>query len=113
MFQIALDPANPLAAGYGDTDRHLLQQQRRLGHEAERQGARDERGRLVRERHAAPQRLGLGPEGLDKAIEIVSADVGKGHVFLFGNELTNRSQPHGDFKLFFNALYLSVADGLK
>ena len=46
----------------------------------------------------------------DKAIEIVSADVGKGHVFLFGNELTNRSQPHADFKLFFNALYLSVAD---
>ena len=52
-----------------------------------------------------------GQKVLDKGVEIVSADVGKGHVFLFGNELTNRSQPHGDFKLFFNALYLSESHG--
>ncbi len=50
---------------------------------------------------------------MDKGIEIVASDVGKGHVFLFGNELTNRAQPHADFKLFFNALYLSVAPGMK
>ncbi len=49
-----------------------------------------------------------GQKVMDKGIEIVTADVGKGHVFLFGNELTQRAQPHADFKLFFNALYLSI-----
>ncbi|MFI5177362.1 MAG: peptidase, partial [Vicinamibacterales bacterium] len=54
-----------------------------------------------------------GQKVMDKGVEIVSADVGQGHVFLFGNELTNRSQPQACFKLFFNALYLSVAPDLK
>ena len=50
---------------------------------------------------------------LDKGIVIAEASVGKGRVFLFGNELLFRSQPHGNFKLFFNALYLSVAPEMK
>ena len=36
---------------------------------------------------------------------MVEARVGKGRVFVFGNELLFRSQPHGNFKFFFNALY--------
>jgi hypothetical protein len=50
-----------------------------------------------------------GQKFLDKGIIMAEAPVGKGRVFLFGNELLFRSQPHGNFKLFFNALYLSVA----
>jgi hypothetical protein len=34
--------------------------------------------------------------------------VGKGHVVLFGNEVNWRGQPHGTFKLLFNALYRSA-----
>jgi hypothetical protein len=49
-----------------------------------------------------------GQKYLDKGIVIAEASVGAGRVFLFGNELLFRSQPHGNFKLFFNALYLSV-----
>ena len=32
------------------------------------------------------------------------ADVGKGHVFLFGPSVTYRGQPIGTFKLLFNAI---------
>jgi Zinc carboxypeptidase len=50
-----------------------------------------------------------GQEHLDQGVVMADATVGKGRVFLFGNELLFRSQPHGDFLLFFNALYLSTA----
>ncbi len=39
----------------------------------------------------------------------VDAAVGKGHVYLFGPEITFRAQPHGTFKLLFNGIYLSAA----
>ncbi len=55
----------------------------------------------------------MGQEHLDQGIEALSAKVGSGHVVLFAPEILFRSQPHGNFKLFFNALYLSVADGPK
>ncbi len=50
-----------------------------------------------------------GQEHLDKGVVMADSAVGKGHVFLFSNELLFRAQPHGNFMLFFNALYLSSA----
>ena len=69
---------------------------------------------MVRER-PTPLRSGWawGQKYLDKGIQMAEANVGKGRVFLFGNELLFRSQPHGNFKFFFNALYLSVAPEMK
>jgi len=60
---------------------------------------------------ATPLRSGWawGQGALDKTVAIVSAKVGQGNVFLFGPEILFRSQPHGNYKLFFNALYLSAA----
>ena len=54
-----------------------------------------------------------GEKYLDKGIEMAEASVGKGRVFLFGNELLFRAQPHGNFKFFFNSIYLSVAPDMK
>jgi hypothetical protein len=54
-----------------------------------------------------------GQKVLDKGVEMAEASVGKGRVFLFGNELLFRAQPQGNFKFFFNALYLSVAPEMK
>ena len=46
---------------------------------------------------------GWGQKYLDQGIDIAEVTLGRGRVFLFGNELLFRSQPHGTFKLFFNA----------
>ena len=44
---------------------------------------------------------------------MVEANVGQGRVFVFGNDLLFRTQPHGNYKFFFNAMYLSVAPDMK
>jgi hypothetical protein len=54
----------------------------------------------------APLRSGwaFGQEYLDGGVAIVDARVGKGSVVLYGPQVLFRAQPHGTFKLFFNAL---------
>ena len=37
---------------------------------------------------------------------MVETNVGKGRLFLMAPEILFRSQPHGNYKLFFNGLYL-------
>jgi hypothetical protein len=50
-----------------------------------------------------------GQQYLDGGTAVVQATVGKGKVFLFGPEILERGQPHGTFKLFFNAIYYGTA----
>jgi hypothetical protein len=50
-----------------------------------------------------------GQQYLDQAVSIIEAQVGKGHVVLFGNEVNWRDQPHGTFKLLFNGIYYGSA----
>lgn len=50
-----------------------------------------------------------GQQYLDGGAAAVQATVGKGKVFLFGPEILERAQPHGTFKLFFNAIYYGTA----
>lgn len=47
----------------------------------------------------------LGQEYLKDGIIAVEAPVGKGKLYLFGPNITFRSQPHGLFKFVFNQLY--------
>jgi hypothetical protein len=49
-----------------------------------------------------------GQKYLDGGVVAVEAKVGKGRVILYGAEILQRAQPHGTFKLLFNALYASV-----
>src|SRR5207248_2250203 len=60
---------------------------------------------------ATPLRSGWawGQQYLDQAVAIVEAPVGKGHLVLFGPEITWRAQPHGTFKLLFNGVYYGSA----
>ena len=111
VFQIALDPSQPLAAGYGSQADIFYNNN--VVWDLKPSGGAPSTKAVGWFSSETPLRSGWawGQKVLDKGVEIVSADVGKGHVFLFGNELTNRSQPHGDFKLFFNALYLSESHG--
>jgi hypothetical protein len=64
---------------------------------------------------ATPLRSGWawGQKYLENATAIADASIGKGRLYLFGPELTFRSQPHGTFKFLFNALYLSTAERAK
>ena len=41
----------------------------------------------------------------------VEAKMGKGTVVLYGAEILQRAQPHGTFKLLFNAIYQSAVGG--
>ncbi len=45
-----------------------------------------------------------GQQYLDGGIAAIDAPLGKGHVLLFGPEITQRAQPHGTFKFLFNGI---------
>jgi hypothetical protein len=64
--------------------------------------------------NATPLRSGWawGESYLDKGVGLISSKVGKGRVLMFAPEVLFRTQPHGAYKLFFNGIYLSVAEGL-
>jgi hypothetical protein len=59
---------------------------------------------------AQPLRSGWawGQKYLEGGVAAVEAQVGKGRVVLYGPEILQRAQPHGTFKLLFNALYAPV-----
>jgi hypothetical protein len=48
-----------------------------------------------------------GEKYLEGGVIAIEAPIGKGRVVLYGPEITQRAQPHGTFKLLFNALYAS------
>ena len=65
--------------------------------------------------NAEPLRSGWawGQHYLSGGTIIAEAPVGKGKVFLFGNEITFRAQPHASFKFLFNGIYYSGATAVK
>jgi hypothetical protein len=50
-----------------------------------------------------------GQKYLDGGVLAIDAQVGKGRVVLYGPEILQRAQPHGTFKLLFNALFASAS----
>jgi hypothetical protein len=50
-----------------------------------------------------------GEHYLGGGVAVIEADVGKGKLFLFGPEITNRAQTHGTFKFLFNGIYYGSA----
>ncbi len=54
-----------------------------------------------------------GQHYLENGIAAFEAEVGKGHLYVFGPEITFRSQPHGTFKFLFNGILLSATEGLR
>jgi hypothetical protein len=113
ILQLAIDNTNPLAHGMGKTLDVFFENDPvfDLAPDAASKGVRSV-GWFA---SAAPLRSGWawGEKYLDKGVAVVDASVGPGRVFLFGPEVLFRSQPHGNYKLFFNGLYLSVVQGTK
>ncbi len=115
VLRVAVDPKNPLAHGYGPQvdiffDNSPVWKVDRAA------GAPGVELRTVAWFNSPePLKSGWawGQKFLDKGIEMVEANVGQGRVFVFGNDLLFRSQPHGNYRFFFNSLYLSVAPTMK
>jgi hypothetical protein len=113
ILRVAVDPNNPVAHGYGDQMDIFFSNNPvwNLGQSTAGTAVHS----VARFPNATPLRSGWawGQKYLDKGIVMVEATIGKGRVFLFGNDLLFRSQPHGSYRFFFNSLYLSVAEGLR
>ena len=63
----------------------------------------------------APLRSGWawGQQLLKGGTAMAEARVGRGQLYLFGPEITNRGQPHATFKFLFNGIYLSGAQEIR
>ncbi|HET9217052.1 MAG TPA: M14 metallopeptidase family protein [Terriglobia bacterium] len=79
----------------------------KLGENAQRSGVRSLAGFNTEK----PLRSGwaLGQETLKDTSAVVEASVGKGKLVLYGPNILFRAQPHGNFKLLFNAIYAGHA----
>ncbi len=116
VLQVSVDTKNPLAHGVPDkVDVFFDQGEGNVAWKLSGDAAAANLHSVAWFADAHPLRSGWawGETALDKGIEMAEASVGKGRVFVFGNALLFRSQPHGNFKFFFNALYLSVAPDMK
>jgi hypothetical protein len=110
VVRVAVDPNNPLAHGY-DAQADVFFDNSPVWKVDRAAGAPGVEIRTVAWFDSPePLRSGWawGQKFLDKGIQIAEANVGKGRVFIFGNDLLFRTQPHGSYKFFFNAMYLSV-----
>ena len=110
ILSARVDTAHPLAAGMSERTDFFFDNSPvfKLGPGAEEAGLRP----FVRFDSPAPLRSGWawGQKYLDGGILAIEATLGRGRVVLYGAEILQRAQPHGTFKLLFNALYASSAD---
>jgi hypothetical protein len=108
LLSVRVDANRPAAWGMADSAIVMFTEDPafRLGPGAEAAGVRG-----IAWYGARPLRSGWawGQQYLDGAVAMAEADVGAGKLYLFGPEITFRAQPHGTFKLLFNALTESAA----
>ena len=104
VLRAKTDPAHPLAWGLGEEVDLMFANSPtfRLPAGAEAAGLT----RAAWFAGKAPLRSGwaFGQEHLDGGAAVVDAKVGRGRLVLYGPSVLFRAQPHGTFKLFFNAL---------
>ena len=107
VLSVKVDTTHPLAAGMGDRANVFFDNSPvfKLGAGAEAAGVRA----FAHFDSATPLRSGWawGQQYLNGGVAAVEARVGKGRVVLYGPEILQRAQPHGTFKLLFNALLVS------
>jgi hypothetical protein len=111
VLRVAVDPSQPAAWGMEDHADVMFDEDPvlKLGPDAEARGVH----RIAWFDSDRPLRSGWawGQQYLRGGVAAAAADVGRGRLFLFTPEITFRGQPHGTFKLLFNALYSSALAG--
>jgi hypothetical protein len=107
VLTVKIDTTHRLAAGMGERANVFFDNSPvfRLGAGAEAAGVRA----FAHFDSATPLRSGWawGQQYLNGGVAAIEARVGKGRVVLYGPEILQRAQPHGTFKLLFNALMAS------
>ena len=105
ILSARIDTSHPLAAGMSERADVFFDNSPvfKLGPGAEAAGVRA----FARFDSPTPLRSGWawGQQYLDGGVLAIEASVGKGRAVLYGPEILQRAQPHGTFKLLFNALY--------
>ena len=113
ILQVAVDNTNPLAYGMPDRVDVFFDNSPvfRLKPEASLKGVKP----VAWFDNGAPLRSGWawGQKYLQDSVAVIDANVGKGHLFMYGPEIAFRGQPHGTFKLLFNGIYLGRAETVK
>jgi hypothetical protein len=111
VLQVAVDNTNPLAHGLPEKLDVFFDNSPvfRLEPEAAIRGLRP----VAWFDSERPLRSGWawGQGYLQHGVAVAEASVGKGKLFLLGPEVANRAQPHGTFKLLFNAIYYGSSGG--
>jgi hypothetical protein len=109
VLRASLDNTNPMAYGMETTADVFFENSPsfRLGPDASLKGIRP----VAWFSDAAPLRSGWawGQAYLEGTVAAAQAPVGKGTLFVIGPEAAFRGQPHGTFKLLFNAIYAGPA----
>jgi hypothetical protein len=104
LLDVALDTSATIAAGMAPRPTVMFDNSpvMKFGADAAAKGVRA----LATFDTATPLRSGWawGQELLKGGVAMAEAPVGKGTIWLFGPEILFRSQPHGTYKLFLNAL---------
>jgi hypothetical protein len=112
VLSVRVDNTHPLAYGMGERADVMFVNSpvMRLGPDAQSAGVKQ----IAWFDGPAPLRSGWawGQKVLEGGAAAVEASVGKGKLILFGPEVAFRAQPHGTFKLLFNALYYGTAESV-
>ncbi len=115
VLRVAVDPANPVAHGYGTTADIFFDASPTWKMDASAGAAGVTLRKVAWFDSETPLKSGWawGQNYLKDGIQMAEATVGKGRVMVFGNDLLFRTQPHGNYRFFFNSLYLSVAPDMR
>jgi len=109
IMHVRVDNTQPIAYGLPDRVDVMMDESPvlRFRPDADRQGMRQ----VAWFDSAESLRSGWawGQDRLFGGTAVARAEMGPGTLTLFGPEILHRAQPHGTFKFFFNALYLSKA----
>jgi hypothetical protein len=108
ILRAKVDTTHPLAAGMAERTDFFVDNSPvfKLKADAAQSGVRA----IAMFDHPTPLRSGWawGQKYLAGGVVAIEARVGKGRVLLFGPEILHRAQPHGTFKLLFNAIFAST-----
>jgi hypothetical protein len=110
VLRVAIDDTNPVAHGLGKELDVFYENNPVFKIAPDAKGIR----RVAWFADKAPLRSGWawGQQYLENGVAMVETTAGKGRLFLFAPEILFRSQPHSNYKLLFNSLYLSVAPSI-